>query len=281
MQRRRVSAKAAAVALATVVVAGVTAGLAMVQAPPAAASASCVAVIVDFTRLGGDVQTGCAQGDPATGFQALTKAGFGYTPRPRDGLVCQVDAQPACADTTSSHYWSYWYRNPGSRTWVYANQGAGTHNPKPGGTEGWVWQDGGANEPPPNTAATTICPQLRSSPKPSHAPPTPTKGGGGGGGPTTQQEQPTSSTAARVLATKRSTPSSPPGTHPAASITGTPSPTGTGTSSRRASNVANVEPPSDTGGGAISGIAGAAGGAALVIGIGAAAALRARKTRSP
>jgi hypothetical protein len=158
-------------ALATLVVAGAAGLLGVTRAAPASAAADCVAVIVDARQLGGSLRTGCAQVDPSNGFQALSKAGFGFTPRPRDGLVCQINGAPACADTTSSTYWSYWYRAPGSRTWVYANEGAGTHNPKPGSTEAWVWQDGGKTAPP-DVAASTICPQLKAQPKPKPAPPT-------------------------------------------------------------------------------------------------------------
>ena len=43
-------------------------GAAGARRPP-----SCVAVVVDFRQLGGSVQTGCAQGDPSTGLQALSQ----------------------------------------------------------------------------------------------------------------------------------------------------------------------------------------------------------------
>ena len=93
--RTRTPIGKALVALATLAVAGVALAFGGVRAEPATAAASCVAVVVDFHLLGGSVQTGCAQGDPKTGLQALTKAGFTYTPRARDGLICQIDAQGA------------------------------------------------------------------------------------------------------------------------------------------------------------------------------------------
>lgn len=268
------------VALATLAVVGATALLGLLglqSAAPASAATDCVAVLVDFRRLGGEVRTGCAQGDPGNGLQALAKAGFSYTPRPRDGLICQVDGTPACADTTSSTYWSYWYRSPGSSTWVYANQGAGTHDPRPGSTEAWVWQDGGRKQPPA-LAASSICPQLKTSPRPTSAAPQPTK----------------------ATATRKSTaPSSEPGRttsarHPSAKPKPTPatatrvpsaSPSATRSSEPAGSATASTTAPAlgdvdDDFGGAISGSVGLALGGVLVAGLGTAAALRARKNHS-
>jgi hypothetical protein len=117
-------------------------------------------VIVDARLLGGDVRTGCATGDPDSGLEALTMAGFRYAFVPRQpGLVCQVDGVPACDRTSTTTYWSYWYRAKGSSTWVYSSRGAGAHDPAPGGTEAWVWQEGGRREPP-SIGLRTICPQL-------------------------------------------------------------------------------------------------------------------------
>jgi len=131
-----------------------------------AASTDCVGVVVDFTRLGGSVQTGCAEGDPDTGLAALTGAGFAFTPRPRDYLICQINGQPDCEDTTSDNYWSYWHRAPGSSAWTYSSVGPASHDPQPGSTEGWVWQEGG-KAPPPGTAQDEICPVAEPEPTPS------------------------------------------------------------------------------------------------------------------
>ncbi len=300
--------------LAGVAVLGALAvGLLYVGAPTparAAAARPCVGVVVDAQQMGGAVRTGCAVGDPRTGLAALANAGFGYTPRPRDGLICQIDAQPAsCTATTSTTYWSYWYRAPGSHTWVYANQGAGTHDPKPGSTEGWVWQDGG-RRPPPDIALATICPQVAASPtpapttspKPKPKPtPTPTR--------TTHRPKPTH----RPTATHRPTdrPTRPPTTTPAAgagsaaggthrkrsaSATPTPRPTRSPTPSATsatspptpsASSAAAVTTspaaatgpePDGSGGPALPKAAGAAVGGALVIGLGAAAYVRSRRS---
>ncbi len=132
-------------------------------AAPAAAAEPCVGVIVDARLLGGGVHTGCAKGDPDSGLDALATAGFDYAFAPRiPGFVCQIDAAPECRSTGPTTYWSYWYRSKGSRTWVYSAAGAGSHDPAPGSTEAWVWQDGGRREPP-DVALTTICPQVARS----------------------------------------------------------------------------------------------------------------------
>jgi hypothetical protein len=289
------------VALATFVVAGATLVLGLAQAPPAAAGASCVAVVVDFRLLGGAVQTGCAQGDPSTGLQALVRAGFSQTPRPRDGLTCQIDARPACTDTTGTSYWSYWYRAAGSSRWVYATEGAGTHNPKPGSTEGWVWQDGGKT-PPPNIRADVICPQLAATPSPTPTP-TPTSTSTPSSTRTPSDPKPT-----RTASTR---PSHRPSTKPTTTRTqssrkptlATSTPSGRGSSDPRSSSAAgspaassssalaaSQAPPSGGsaagsaegpanhgGGGALGGVAGLALGSLVVVGIGAAAVVQARR----
>src|SRR5690625_7998355 len=67
---RRVTLALAALGLATVLPA----------APATAADlGGCdlgVTVVVDFTDVGGEVETGCATGDPASGREALERAGF-------------------------------------------------------------------------------------------------------------------------------------------------------------------------------------------------------------
>ena len=132
----------------------------------------CVGVIVDGRLAGGTVQTGCATGDPRSGLEALTDAGISYAFVPRvPGQVCQLDGLPECARNSADTYWSYWWRAKGSSRWVYATSGAGSHEPKPGDTEGWVWQEGGRREPP-DIAFRTVCPQATSPGTPTSSPPT-------------------------------------------------------------------------------------------------------------
>ncbi len=159
---RRLAAALAATALA---------GLGLLAVPrPAGAAEPCVGVVVDARLLGAGVSTGCAKGDPDSGLEALTKAGYGYAFIPRQpGQVCQIDGAPACSDTSTDTYWSYWWRAKGSTRWVYATEGAATHDPAPGATEAWVWQDGGRREPP-DIALGRICPQV-AEPRPSTAAP--------------------------------------------------------------------------------------------------------------
>ena len=189
-------------------------------APRAYAGDPCVGVIVDARLLGAGVSTGCAAGDPDTGLDALTRAGFRYAFAPRQpGLVCQIDALPECARTSTTTYWSYWYRPKGSRTWTYATRGAGSRDPEPGSTEAWVWQDGGRRQPP-DIALRTLCPQAATASSPPKTPaPTPSRASTtaprqtarpagsatatsstGGSGPRTRTASPTSAAASASVA---------------------------------------------------------------------------------
>lgn len=159
----------------------VTAGLgslgwsALLPGSAGAAGKPCVGVVVDARLLGGEVRTGCASGDPDSGLEAMTMAGFRYAFVPRQpGLVCQVDQVPECSRHGTTTYWSYWYRLEGSRTWVYSSVGAASRDPAPGSTEAWVWQDGGRREPP-DVSLTSICPQLAAAAKTPARTPAPTR----------------------------------------------------------------------------------------------------------
>ena len=136
-------------------------GLALLgpAAPASAATKPCVGVIVDGRLAGGGLRTTCAEGDPDSGLEALTKADVSYAFVPRQpGQICQLDGLPECSRNSADTYWSYWWRAPGSSRWVYATEGAGSHDPEPGATEAWVWQEGGRQEPP-DIAFSTLCPQ--------------------------------------------------------------------------------------------------------------------------
>ncbi len=139
-------------------------------AAPAAAAARCVGVVVDARLAGGSLHSRCAKGDPDSGLDALARAGVGYAFVPRQpGQVCQLDGVPACSDTGTDTYWSYWWRAKGSTRWVYATTGAAAHDPAPGDTEAWVWQDGGRRKPPDLTFA-SICPSAAGARSGSPAP---------------------------------------------------------------------------------------------------------------
>ena len=170
----RSARRACAALLTSVLLGGAVVGLGLPAlvgsaAPAAAATAPCVGVIVDARLAGGLLRTGCAKGDPGSGLEALTDAGFTYAFVPRQpGEVCQINGYPRCGDTTTTTYWSYWWRAKGSSRWVYATEGAGTHDPAPGSTEAWVWQEGGRRQPP-SIGFASVCPQSVSSPSPSRS----------------------------------------------------------------------------------------------------------------
>jgi len=100
-----------------------------------------VTVVVDFTDVGGEVEVGCAAGDPATGRQALTNAGFTATDA-SSGMICAINAAPdPCPETFKGSYWSYWSAEPGA-AWTAYQVGADSSDPAPGGIEGWRYNDG-------------------------------------------------------------------------------------------------------------------------------------------
>jgi hypothetical protein len=99
-----------------------------------------VTVVVDFTDVGGRLETGCAT-DPATGVEALQQAGFTDTRDPA-GMICAIDARPdPCPETFAGSYWSYWYGGTDG-TWQVWMEGADTAVPAAGGFEGWRYNDG-------------------------------------------------------------------------------------------------------------------------------------------
>lgn len=144
-----------------------------------------VTVLVDF---GGTEQVGCAQGDPASGTDALTKAGFAWTFHPREtGFICTIGGSPADQQCMKPNYWSYWHKSGGGG-WQYSNVGATQYDPAPGSTEGWSFgsqgiapngsTSNGIVESQP-TVKPTPTPTPTRTPKPS---PTTAPGSGGGSG---------------------------------------------------------------------------------------------------
>lgn len=258
-------------------------------AAPAAAATPCVGVVVDGRLAGGTLRTACAQGDPRTGLDALTRAGFGYAFVPRQpGLVCQVDGFPECARTSTRTYWSYWHRARGSSRWVYSTQGAGSYDPEPGSTEAWVWQDGGRRQPP-STSFRSICPQAATSSGTGGAQPAPATRSDepvdppatgkpqpvNGGGPSRTARPPTPSASASRSPAGTAPTTAPPSPTRAPSSTAAPPPTPSPTASGQ-----TVQPPADSGDDGPPWV-GLAVGAALVAALGGAAVLRARRGGTP
>lgn len=100
-----------------------------------------VTVVVDLTDLEGELEVGCAAGDPATGREALTAAGFTATDA-SSGMICAINASPdPCPETFAGSYWSYWSAAP-TGPWTAQEVGADGSDPAPGGFEGWRYNDG-------------------------------------------------------------------------------------------------------------------------------------------
>ena len=246
-------------------------GLLGPAAPVFAAAKPCVGVIVDGRLAGGDLRTACAVGDPDSGLAALTDAGVSYAFVPRQpGQVCQVDGFPECSRNSADTYWSYWWRAPGSSRWVYATEGAGSHDPEPGAVEAWVWQEGGKRQPP-DIAFRTICPQAGkqpSTPTPAASP-----------RPTTASEPVPLPDLTKTPADLK--PTAPPRDEPTSASAGptTPAPTSTSASTTAAPPVDRSAPAADNepGGPPWTGLALGLG---LVGLLGAAAFTRFRRTRA-
>ena len=155
---------------------------ALVATPAPAAAETCdgVWVVVDAREVGGGTNTRCAPGNPSSGLDALSKAGFSYAFVPRQpGMVCTIDSRPdPCNGAPTDAYWSYWHA-PAGGSWTYASSGAGQRDPAPGTVEGWAF---GAGSPPgqhPPANATSSDTSGDEEPAPS---------GGGGGGSTTDSD---------------------------------------------------------------------------------------------
>lgn len=120
-----------------------------------------VTVVVDFTDLGGDLQIGCAKGDPANGREALEAAGF----KPVDsqpGLICTINSQPdPCPTEFTGSFWSYWHADA-SGDWQSYMVGADSSDPAVGELEGWRYSDG--------TAGPTISPADAAAALPAETP---------------------------------------------------------------------------------------------------------------
>lgn len=164
--------------VAPVTAAGVTATCA------GAAEGETVAIVIDFgdvTDQGerpGGVETFCVPWRSGMrGGDAMRDAGltmrFGTS-----GLLCAIDGYPAggCGDRTGQggyYYWSYWKAGAGETSWSYSTTGAATPV-RAGVTEGWrfVKGAGSPNDPQPRRAPDhdEICPD---APPPAPAPTAP------------------------------------------------------------------------------------------------------------
>ncbi len=151
------------------------------QAPASAAGCAGVAgvtVVVDPNQLGGSVSAGC---DPVVESGEVARKSFadaGYTLQDAQGagmtgFVCKVSGRPADGDCTQTDaYWSLWWSDGKTGTWVYASRGVDGLRVPNGGYVAFSWHQGGGRAAPP-----TVRPDPRTAPAP-----TPTTGSGSGSG---------------------------------------------------------------------------------------------------
>lgn len=212
------------------VIALAAAGAGSLALAPAAGAAACsgstgVTVVVDFASSDGGIITRCASGDPRSGLEALSKAGFAVKVVSGQPFVCTIDAKPSSASCgripPASAYWAYWHAQPGG-SWSYSSTGAGGYDPAPGSVEGWSFGSGA----PPGSA-----PPAASAPKPStsstSSPPSTTT-------PSTSRSTPSSTTTSSSSAAK-------PG-RTTAGATSNPSATLTARTARPAASTATASP---------------------------------------
>ncbi|HET7529806.1 MAG TPA: hypothetical protein VFJ98_02490 [Mycobacteriales bacterium] len=187
--RRRQQRRPALARAGGLLVALLSAATAVLVGPPAtgaqAQSTICVALVVDSSALGGDVDNGCTRvPSGATGYDVLRAGGHSWQVCD-NGIIGEIDGRPAngCQVKDNNHFWGYWHRKPGSRTWTFSSYGAGYYHPGEGSTDGWVWEDG-TTSPPADVAYPAGCHSPPSSPTPTPAPstssagPAPHAGGG-------------------------------------------------------------------------------------------------------
>lgn len=127
--------------------------------PTPAQAASCsgshgVTVVVDFHQLGGGVHAACdAGGGGKTALTQLTDVGhqLAFVQR-QPGFVCRIDGSPAndpCVNTPPADaYWSVWWSDGTSGTWIYSSSGAASLQVPDGGYVGLSWQGGDGKAPP-------------------------------------------------------------------------------------------------------------------------------------
>ncbi|MFL6062640.1 MAG: hypothetical protein ACJ72E_15540 [Marmoricola sp.] len=135
------------------------------QAAPCSGSTG-VTVVVQYDAS--HTQVGCAPGDPGSGYDALSAAGFNVLPAQGSGAgaICKINSYPTDANCgampPANAYWAYFHARPGG-SWSYSTEGGGTYDPAPGSVEGWRFNrgDGVEKRPPsiaPPAAATTPTP---------------------------------------------------------------------------------------------------------------------------
>ena len=203
----------------------------------------CVALVVDFSPLGGNVDSACTRvPSGATGYDVLRAGGHTFQVC-SNGIVGTIDGQPenGCQIKDNTHFWGYWHRKPGSSAWEFSNYGAAVYHPVEGSTEGWVWENG-TTSPPANVPYPAGCHSPPSSPTPSasrHSTPPAASGSPSSGGGLTSG------------GSTGSTPSTAPGdgraskkTHHRKAASASPTPSGSPTASPNPTPTTDVSPAS-------------------------------------
>src|SRR5689334_2200313 len=92
----------------------------VLPAPARAATCSGTSGVTVVVRFPDRTVTGCASGNPSTGYQALEAAGFGPLTLAQGsgaGALCRIQGIPQNANCgampPSNNYWSYWHARPG------------------------------------------------------------------------------------------------------------------------------------------------------------------------
>lgn len=101
-----------------------------------------VTVVIDYQQLGGGLEVGCAPGEQASGFTALSNAGFTINESggPVAGTVCQVEGKPAFGypGCWFDGFWGYW-KSDGAEAWQWSDVGASSGPLAIDRVEGWSW----------------------------------------------------------------------------------------------------------------------------------------------
>ncbi len=160
---RRIAASTGAVAAGLLLLAP----LLMAPVPAQATASNCVAVVVDSGSSASGRCMTWRSGLTGAGALSGTRHSYRFS---STGLICSIDGFPANCHVDSTHYWSYWHRAPGSSSWTYSSEGAGTYNPRRGETDGWAYQNGSSRKPR-SISFSTICPAPRTPPNPPAKPP--------------------------------------------------------------------------------------------------------------
>ncbi|ACV06754.1 hypothetical protein I6I18_06445 [Kytococcus sedentarius] len=168
----------------------------------ACAADSGVTVVVQMPDA---THTGCAKGDPASGEEALTQAGFELR-HDDSGMVCAIGREDTwypqegeegwtCGDFDGT-FWSYWTADEADRRWTSSQVGAAEHDPAVGEAIGWRHGDG-QQAPEGGVPVAAEASRGSSTSSPSSASDSPTASDAASDSPSTQDPGPAADGAAQ------------------------------------------------------------------------------------